>query len=168
VQRISLSITLLLAILMLVPAVASSQEPVVTLQGVDARGNGFDLVSLRGSVVALTFVSRYTQDEGHQVLEALSRRGDVKMVNVVDFTGIPRFVHGFVRKKVAQAGSGRVQHLCDANGDLGRRLGAEPRKRVDIFIIDREGILRGHFAGLGQLPQAQQRLDEVRSSQARR
>jgi hypothetical protein len=152
----------------LAPSAARAQEPVVMLQGVDAHGVQFDLAALRGSVVVLTFVSRYTQDEAHQVLDALSRRGDVKMVNVVDFTGIPRFVHGFVKKKVAQAATGRVQHLCDENGQLGRQLGADPGHHVDIFIIDREGFLRGHFAGAGQLSAAERKLDEVRSSQASR
>jgi hypothetical protein len=159
----------LLALLTLVPMAARAQEPVVVLQAVDARGQTFDLVALRGKVVALTFVSRYTQDEAHQVLDALSRHSDIKVVNVVDFTGIPRFVHGFVRKKVAQAAaSGHVQQLCDERGDLGRRFGADPGKHVDIFIIDREGVLRGHFAGMSQLDQAERRLDEVRSSEAQR
>jgi hypothetical protein len=127
----------------------------------------FDFATLRGHVVALTFVSRYTRDESARVNEALLRHADIKLVTVVDFVGIPSFAHGFARRKVAAA-EGPVLHLCDEHGDLGRRLGAQPGKRVDIFIIDRDGQLRGHFTGAAQLLQAEQRLDEVRSTSASR
>jgi hypothetical protein len=149
------------------PAAAWAQEPSVALQGLDGRGQRFDLATLRGQVVALTFVSRYTQDEANRIHEALSRHGEIKLVVVVDFTGIPSFAHGFARRKLAQA-DGAVRHLCDERGELGRRFGALPGKRVDIVIIDREGQLRGHYAGLPQLTQAERRLDEVRSTTAAR
>ena len=146
---------------------AHAQGPVLALQSADAHGRTFDLSSLRGNVVAVTFVSRYTQDEGQKINGALGSRGDVKVVSVVDFTGIPGFVHGYARKKVAEA-DGRVQHLCDEAGTLGRRLGAHPSKHVDIFIIDRDGGLRGRFEGQGQLGSALRLLDEVRTSSAQR
>jgi hypothetical protein len=146
---------------------AHAQGPVFALQSADAHGRSFDLSSLRGNVVAVTFVSRYTQDEGQKVNRALGSRGDVKVISVVDFTGIPGFVHGYARRKVAEA-DGRVQHLCDEAGTLGRRLGAHPSKHVDIFIVDREGGLRGRFEGQGQLGMALRMLDEVRSSSAQR
>jgi hypothetical protein len=146
---------------------AQAQEPAVSLHGQDGRGQAFDLASLRGQVVALTFVSRYTQDEAYRIHEALAKHGEVKLVVVVDFTGIPGFAHGFARRKLAQA-DGRIQHLCDEKGELGRRFGAQPGKRVDIVIVDRDGQLRGHYTGLSQLTQAERRLDEVRSVAAAR
>ena len=63
---------------------------------------------------------------------------------------------------------GRVQHLCDEHGTLRRRLGAHPDKHVDIFIVDRDGGLRGRFEGAGQLAAALRLLDEVRTSTAQR
>jgi len=88
-------------------------------------------------------------------------------VSVVDFVGIPRFVHAYARRKVAEA-DGRVQHLCDDSGDLGRQLGAHPRQHVDIFIVDRDGGLRGRFEGAQQLDAALRLLDQVRTAQATR
>ncbi|HXU68497.1 MAG TPA: hypothetical protein VN947_04170 [Polyangia bacterium] len=146
---------------------AQAQGPVFALQAADAHGHHFDLSSLRGNVVAVTFVSRYTQDEGARVNGALGTRGDVKVVSVVDFTGIPGFVHGYARRKVAEA-DGRVQHLCDETSTLGRRVGAHPRQHVDIFIVDRDGGLRGRFEGQQQLGSALRLLDEVRTSSAQR
>lgn len=139
----------------------------MVFQAADARGRSFDLTALRGNVVAVTFVSRYTQDEAARVNSALGARGDVKVISVVDFMGIPGFVHAYARKKVAQA-DGRVQHLCDENGQLRKLLGVHPDKHVDIFIIDRDGGLRGRFEGLPQLQGALRMLDEVRAAQAAR
>jgi hypothetical protein len=156
-----------LLILLCASLAAHAQGPVLTLQAADAHGRTFDLSSLRGNVVAVTFVSRYTQDEGQRVNGALGSRGDVKIVSIVDFTGIPGFVHSYARRKVAEA-DGRVQHLCDEAGTIGRRFGAHPAKHVDIFIVDRDGGLRGRFEGQGQLGSALRLLDEVRSSRAER
>jgi hypothetical protein len=138
----------------------------LALQGVDARGHSFDLASLRGSVVAVTFVSRYTQDEALRVHEALGSHSDVKVVSIVDFVGIPELVFDFVRRKVAEA-DGRVQHLCDERGELGRRFGTQPDKRVDILVIGRDGVLRGRFHGAAQLAGARRLIDEVRGQAQR-
>ena len=155
-----------LLFLVAMPFSAHAQGPVFALQASDAHGHTFDLTSLRGNVVAVTFVSRYTQDEGAKVNDALGARGDVKVVSVVDFTGIPGFVHGYARKKVAQA-DGRVRHLCDEAGKLGPSVGAHPSKHVDIFIVDRDGGLRGRFEGQAQLGSALRLLDEVSSTASR-
>ena len=62
------AIGLLVAIAFLLAANAvSAQGPVMALHAADARGRAFDLTALRGNVVAVTFVSRYTQDEGARV-----------------------------------------------------------------------------------------------------
>ena len=157
----------ILALVLLASTTAVAQGPVLALHAPDAHGNAFDLASLRGNVVAVTVVSRYTHDEALRINRALGARGDVKVVSVVDFVGIPRFVHAYARRKVAEA-DGRVQHLCDDSGDLGRQLGAHPRQHVDIFIVDRDGGLRGRFEGAQQLDAALRLLDQVRTAQATR
>lgn len=157
--------SLLVTMFFLAAPAALAQGPVMALQADDAHGRAFDLSSLRGSVVAVTFVSRYTHDEAARVNEALGARSDVKVVSVVDFVGIPGFVHGYVRRKIAEA-DGRVQLLCDERGELRRRFGAHSDKHVDIFIIDRDGGLRGRFEGQDQLEAALRLLDEVRTSSA--
>jgi hypothetical protein len=154
-----------LALLLAAP-VALAQGPVVEFQAADARGHAFDLTALRGNVVAVTFVSRYTQDEAARINEALGARNDVKIVSVVDFIGIPGFVHGYARKKMAEA-DGRVQHLCDEHGQLRKQFGTHPDKHVDILIIDRDGGLRGRFEGAQQLSGALRMLEEVHAEAAR-
>lgn len=141
------------------------QPPSVTLRGLDARGQAFDLQSLRGNVVALTFVSRYTQDEAARVNAALGRHSDLKVVSIVDFVGIPRFVHDYARRKVAES-DGRIQHLCDVDGALGRQFATAPRDSVAILIIDRDGTLRGRFDAT-TLAAAERLVDDVRA-QAKR
>jgi hypothetical protein len=148
------------------PAVA--QGTVVALAASDAHGRRFELSSLRGNVVAVTFVSRYTRDEAARVHDMLGTREDLKVVSIVDFVGIPGFVHGYARRKVAEADGARLQHLLDEHGDLGRRFGAHPDKHVDIFVIDRGGGMRGHFEGAGQLGEALQLIDELRTATAER
>lgn len=161
-----MSLALVMAVA--VPAAARAQGPTVALQAADAHGRTFDLASLRGNVVAVTFVSRYTRDEAARVHNALGARDGVKVVSVVDFVGIPGFVHGYARRKVAEAANAHVQLLLDERGDLGRRFGARPDKRVDILVIDRGGGLRGHFEGAGQLEAAMRLIDELRTATAER
>ena len=143
-----------------------AEADAVELQGVDARGNAFDLATLRGSVVAITFVSRYTQDEALRIHEILGAHADVKVVSIVDFVGIPELVFDFVRRKVAEA-DGRVQHLCDEHGELGRRFNTQPDKRVDILVIGRDGGLRGRFVGLAQLEGARRLIEAARAQASR-
>ncbi len=149
------------------PLMARAQGPMLALQAADARGRAFDLATLRGNVVAVTFASRYTQDEAARIHAELASRSDVKIVSVVDFVGIPGFVHGYAKRKVAEA-DGRVQHLCDERGEIKRQFGAHPDKHVDIFVVDREGGLRGRFEGEQQLEAALRLIDEVRVARAER
>jgi hypothetical protein len=147
--------------------VTQPSTQLVSLQLPDGHGRPFDIASLRGSVVAVAFVSRYTQDEAARVIDALKTRPDVKVVTVVDFMGIPGFVHGYAKRKVAEAdGDGRVQHRCDEHGSLRARFEAHPRKHVDIYVIDRDGMMRGRFEGAQQLDGALRLLDEVRGTRA--
>ena len=161
-------LSLLVAVTLgVMPHVANAQGTLVALQAADGRGRLFDLSTLRGQVVAVTFVSRYTQDEASRVNDTLGARSDVKVISVVDFMGIPGFVHNYARRKVAEA-DGKIQHLCDERGELRRQFGAHPDKHVDIFVIDRDGNLRGRFEGATQLTDALRLLDEVRNARAER
>ena len=158
----------MLTMFLLAAPAALAQGPVMALHTTDAHGRAFDLESLRGNVVAVTFTSRYTQDEAARVNDALGKEGgDVKVVSVVDFVGIPGFVHNYARKKMAEA-DGRVQHVCDEKGELRRQFGAHSQQHVDIFVVDRDGGLRGRFEGQQQLEAALRLIDEVRTSTAQR
>jgi hypothetical protein len=140
-------------------------RPAVWLQGHDGRGHAFDLASLRGRVVAITFASRYTAHEAdriHAALLAHAGESGLEVVNVVDLMGVPSLFHGYARRKVAEHDRpGRILHLVDEHGQLRRVFGVEPAHRVDILIIDRQGVLRGRFAGQAELAQALRLLDSL-------
>lgn len=145
------------------PMAASALTPLtpVGLRAPDGNGRPFDLRSLRGNVVAVTFVSRYTRKEGAAVNRALATRPGLKIVSVVDFMGIPSFVYGYARHRVAEADDGRVRHLCDEHGSLRQHFAVHPDRHVDILIIDRDGRFRGRFEGMAQLSDALRRIDEL-------
>ena len=163
---LSIGAAVALAVALGTPTAAQAEGQVMSFHAADGRGRAFDLAALRGKVVAVTFVSRYTQDEAARVNQALGTRGDVTIISVVDFMGIPGFVHDYARRKMAEA-DGRVLHICDEQGQLRRQFDAHPDKYVDIFILDRDGALRGRFAGQQQLPGALRLLDDVRAQAAR-
>src|SRR5437660_9723717 len=75
----------------------------VWLNGADGHGRPFDLRSLRGQVVALTFTSRYTKDEAHKINQALASRvdRDFAVVTVVDLVGVPSLFHGYAKRRIA-------------------------------------------------------------------
>jgi hypothetical protein len=143
---------------------------VVWLRAQDGHGRPFDLQRVRGQVVALTFASRYTRDEADRVHAALlnhAAEGDMVVVNVVDLMGIPGIFHGYARRKAAEHDrEGRIIHVVDEEGELRRNFQVDPRKRVDILVLDREGTLRGRFAGAGQLEDAIRLVDQLRVSSA--
>lgn len=140
----------------------------VALRAEDAHGRPFDLERTRGQVVALTFASRYTREEADRVHAALLSHaaGDVLVVNVVDFMGIPGLFRGYARRKTAEHDGANVIHLVDESGQLRRLFGADPGHRVDILVIDRMGQLRGRFAGQTQLEEAVRLVDQLRTSTA--
>jgi hypothetical protein len=59
-----------------------------------------------------------------------------------------------------------VHHVVDESGLLRRLFRVEPNKRVDIFVIDRDGALRGRYSGEKQLEEAVRLVDELRDSTA--
>jgi hypothetical protein len=158
--------TLLLLLLCAGPAAGGQ---LVWLNGADGHGRPFDLRSLRGQVVALTFTSRYTRDEAHKINEALGAHidRDFAVVTVVDLAGVPSLFHGYAKRRIAaEENRGRIRHVIDENGRLKQSFGVEPDKRVDILVIDKEGTLRGRFSGERQLTDAQQLIDQLRQSTA--
>jgi hypothetical protein len=142
-------------IIIAAPAAASP----VSISGASAEGHAFRLDDDRGRVVAITLVSRYTRKELERINAALASElgADVKMVTVVDFIGIPRLFHRYARRKVVEGTQHTpVQFLVDDRGCWRVALGAAPDKRVDIIVLDRDGELRGHFIGAGQIEPARQ------------
>lgn len=145
-------------------AYANPTSSPVAFHAMDASGKPFDLERLRGRVVALTFASRQTRDEAAHVNQELAGRASsaVTVVSVVDLSNVPTFALGYARRRVAESDHpGRLEHVVDEHGTLARPLQAEPQRRVDMLIIDREGALRGRFVGEKQLAQALHLLDEL-------
>ena len=157
----------LLSLLLGVPAVRAAEEQ-VWLRSFDAGGQPYDLSAERGRVVALTFASRHTRDEAEEVNDTLSAQAgeDFQVVSVVDFMDVPQIGRGSARKQVAQHDRpGRIQFLVDDTGQLKRSFHVDPRSRVDILVIDQHGVLRGRYAGIGQLDDALREIDQLRKEQ---
>jgi hypothetical protein len=158
------------ALVALISAMGRAEEPAapapVAIHGRDALGRAFDLVDLRGRIVAVTFASRYTRREASKVNDALSAEGvggDVTVVSVIDLVGVPAFAHSYARRKAAEADrAGRVRHLVD-DGQLRDRFGARPAERVDILIIGRDGSLKGRYAGERELEAALRHVQTLRA-----
>lgn len=145
------------------PASVSPSE--VSFQAYDGRGQPFDLRSLRGQVVAVSFGSRYTRAEAGRVFAALGQRaraGQVATVGVIDFVGIPRFLHGYARRKVQESDDARrTKLLVDEHSALQRSLQTRPDQRVDILILDRTGALRGRYVGEAHVAEALSLLERL-------
>jgi len=157
---------MVLAMAAMTPAFADAGQ-LVWLRGWDGRGQAFDLSSVRGRFVALTFCSRWTKDEAAKVHGVLAGREGVMVVSVVDFAGVPGFARDYARRKIAEHDQqGRILHLVDEQGGLKRAFQTDPERRVDIFVIDRDGSLKGRFTGEKQVPDALRLLDQLRTAAA--
>lgn len=149
---------------------ALAAEPVrpVSLEGRDAAGRPFRLESERGRVLAVTLVSRYTQRQVERINDALgacARPGEVSVVTVVDFIGIPHLFHGYARRKVLEGTQrSRIRFLVDEQGLWRSYFQARPDQRIDILVIDRAGRLRAHFVGEEQLGEALRLIDSLRGA----
>lgn len=135
--------------------------------------------SLRGSVVVINVVSRYTEKESYFVSWKLGTRlrdGDFRMITVIDFIGIPRFgfIYNFARKRIlketTQANEelkkknvAPIKYICDMKEELRGKLqpNAQPQKHVDIYILDKTGVLRGHFDGAREIDKAIALIDQL-------
>jgi hypothetical protein len=142
------------------PFAGRAQER-VWLHSYDGHGQPFDLQQLRGHVVAVTFASRHTRDEAEEVNDTLRQHG-VDVVTLVDFRDIPPFGKGAAKKQMAQHDEPGQINLVDERGRLAQAFNTAPKERVTILMIDREGVLRGRYDGLGQLPQALQEAERLK------
>lgn len=122
---------------------------------------------LHGNVVVITVVSRYTEKESYFVNWKLGTRlrdGDFRMLTVIDFIGIPRFgfIYNIARKRISKETAGsQVEFICDTTEKIRDVLHADPRHRVDIIVLDRNGMIRGHFNGAQEIEQALKLIDEL-------
>jgi hypothetical protein len=161
---------LVLALLLLCAEGAAETRQMVWLRAWDGHGRPFDLQQVRGQLVALTFGSRYTRDEAARINETLASHalgGDLIVISIVDLAGVPSFAHGYAKRKVAEHDQqGRIQFLIDEQGRLKQAFKADPQRRVDILVLDRDGALRGRFVGRQQVEDAVRLIDELRTSRA--
>jgi cytochrome oxidase Cu insertion factor (SCO1/SenC/PrrC family) len=135
------------------------------LHGWDAEGRSFDLRSLRGQVVLLTFASRQTRDEATEVnddLKELVTPGNVSLVSVVDLEDVPTTGLGTARKRIAELRRPGVYHLLDEKGELSRAFNVDAQHQVDIFVIGRSGEILGHFKGEPGVTPAKRLVQEIR------
>ena len=154
----------LLVALLVMAAVAAKAAP-VQIAGFDARGHAFRLSDLRGDVIAVTLVSRWTRKELQKVNARLITRiapARMAVVTVVDFVGIPKGFHDYARKQIVAGGKKSPVHfVADDRGVWGSYFGARPDKRVDIIVVDQRGEVRGHFVGAAQTQAALQLIDRL-------
>jgi hypothetical protein len=126
----------------------------VVLRGQDAHGRWFDLSSLRGQKVVITFGSRRMEKQARALNDALAGSGKM-VVNVVDLRGVPEIAHRLALQKIRESDRSNLRHLVDKDGAIARRFDADTRHHVDIFVVDRRGRLVGHY--LDRLPQVEAR-----------
>ena len=144
---------------------AAVEEPQYAwLHGFDARGNQITLGSMRGQVVALTFVGRNTREEAEAINEELGRLvepGRMSVISVVDLEDVPSIGHGMALHKIAESDRPGLIHLVDDAGRLKDAFHVDPTRRVSILVLDRQGQLRGRFEGEMQLPAAIKLIHEL-------
>ena len=136
----------------------------VQMSGVDIKGRSIRLEEGRGRVIAITFASRFTGSEAEQVNKSLMQEASpaVGMVSIVDFVGIPALFFGMARDIIASWSPKTPARLViDEQSSWSSALGAAPDKRVDILVLDRDGELRGHFVGVGQVEAARRLIHEL-------
>jgi hypothetical protein len=141
-----------------------AQPQYAWLSGFDAQGRPLSLGSLRGQVVALTFVSRETRDEGTDINDDLARMaepGKMTVLSVVDLESVPHFAHNTALHKIAESDRPGLVHLVDDAGSLKSSFGVDP-KHVTILVIDRNGAVRGRFEGEAGLPAAQRLIEQLK------
>jgi hypothetical protein len=137
------------------------------LGGFDARGREIRLGSLRGQVVALTFVGRNTRDEGTDIndeLVKLAEPGKMAVLSVVDLEDVPHFGHGTALSKIAESDRPGLVHLVDDTGRLKQAFRVDPTHKVSILVLDRNGGVQGRFEGEAGLADALRLVERLKSS----
>jgi len=176
-------LSVILAIL-LSGIIASAQE-LVKIEGPDpvrAASNDGEWIQtdkLQGNVLVVNVVSRYTEKESYFVNWKLGTRlrdGDFRMITIIDFIGIPRFgfIYNIARNRIlketnkaneelAKAHVAPIKYICDMKETLRGKLqpNADPRHHVDIYVIDKSGVMRGHFNGAAEIDAAIRLIDQL-------
>lgn len=134
---------------------------------------------LRGNVVVINVVSRYTEKESYYVSWKLGTRlrdGDLRQITIIDFIGIPRlgFIYNFARGRIlkettksneelAKKNIAPIKYICDMKETLRNQLqpNADPRHHVDIYVLDKQGVMRGHFNGAKEIDAAIKLIDQL-------
>jgi hypothetical protein len=151
-----------LVMLFTLPATASIATE---LRGVDVRGQPFSLASQHGNVSVLIMTSRHTRGPAEPVIRALgpvAADGRAKVACVVDLMDVPRIFHGYAQNKIREGTRTSPIRYLAVNDDSWRKaLAAAPERRVDIFVFDRQGLLRGHFDGCTQLEAAMGLIETI-------
>jgi hypothetical protein len=158
----------LLAVLAIRSARSQAPPPVeyAWLSALDAHGRPVSLGDYRGQVVALTFASRETRDESTDIndeLTELAKPGNMTVLSVVSLESVPGIGMGMARGKIAESDRPGLLHLVDEHGALKGAFHVEPKKDVDIFVIDRDGAVRGHFVGEAGLPAAVRLIKDLKA-----
>jgi cytochrome oxidase Cu insertion factor (SCO1/SenC/PrrC family) len=143
--------------LFLVTGIGHAEQ--VLLRGQDAHGRWFDLSSLRGRMVVITFGSRHTEKRARAINDRLAKSALV--VNVVDLRGVPDIAHKLALQKIRESDRDQMRHLVDENGEIARGFDADTRHHVDMLIVDRRGRLVGRYTDEAQLPEAEAKLHRV-------
>ena len=176
---------LIIPIVLLMTSLAGADASPVKIEGPDpvrAASNDGEWIQsdkLLGNVVVVNVVSRYTEKESYFVnwrLGTRLREGDFRMITVIDFIGIPRWgwIYNLARKRILKETTkaneklekehiAPVKYICDMKEQLRGRLepNADPRHHVDIYVIDKNGEMRGHFNGAKEIDAAIKLIDEL-------
>jgi len=132
-----------------------------------------------GEVVVITVVSRPKEKESYFVNWKLGirlRNSDFRMITVIDFINIPHsgFLYNFARNRIikettivnndlTKRGVPPIKYICDVQGVLRTKLGADPKHRVDIIVLDKNGEIRGRFNGAREIDATIKLIDQLTS-----
>lgn len=174
----------IIAAILLSSVLASAQQP-IKVEGPDpvrAASNDGEWIQsdkFHGNVVVINVVSRYTEKESYFVNWKLGTRlrdGDFRMITIIDFIGIPRFgfIYNLARNRIlkettksneelAKKNVAPIKYICDMKEVLRGSLEppADPRHHVDIYVLDKNGVLRGHFNGAQEIDKAIALIDTL-------
>jgi len=140
-------------------------SPLVNAQPIKVEGPGpnwewHQTDKYHGSIVVIVSMSRYTEREAREVNWSLTRLGGVKLFTIVDFAGIPHFLYNYARHRIIRK-IRRSEVICDFDQRLSSQLNTDPRHRVDIIVLNKDGEIRGHFKGAVEINSVIKLIDEL-------
>lgn len=142
--------------------------PPLALHGDDINGRPFDLATLRGQIVVVTFSSRSTAKESRAInrrLDALVAPGRVAVVTVVNLAEVPSLFLGYARRRVAEATAhSRIAYVLDERGHLSSMLAIDAPA---ILVVDRAGYVHARFRGEAELDAVLRTVDGLRGGELR-